>query len=118
MTRVFIWLLLLISLGACYNKIKAPSFDMELVLPPDTMVSVLTDIHLAEGIVNIEVKKNRPVEQVSGEYFHTVLQKHHISLEAFQESVRYYAYYADKMDAIYEKVIINLSKTESLVIQP
>lgn len=112
-----IWLLLILSLVSCYKITQAPSFDMDLVLPADTMVNVLTDLHLADAIINMENNKGIPVEQLSGAYFHIVMDKHGITMESFEESVRYYAYYANQMDAIYEKVIINLSLKESQVHQ-
>jgi len=112
-----IWLLLILSLGSCYKTTQAPSFDMDLVLPADIMVDVLTDLHLADAIINMENRKGIPVEQLSGAYFHFVMDKHGITMERFEESVRYYAYYANQMDAIYEKVIINLSLKESRALQ-
>ncbi|MFO7614234.1 MAG: DUF4296 domain-containing protein [Bacteroidales bacterium] len=112
-----IWLLLILSLGSCYKATQAPSFDLALVLPADTMVNVLTDLHLADAIINLENRKGIPAEQLSGAYFHMVMDNHGITMERFEESVRYYAYYADQMDAVYEKVIINLSLKESQVLQ-
>jgi len=88
-----------------------------MVLPAETMVNVLTDLHLADATINLESKKGMPVEQLCGEYFHTVMDKHGITLEIFEESVLYYTYYANQMDAIYEKVIINLSLKESQIHQ-
>jgi len=43
-----------------------------------------------------------------------VLVKHGIDRETFEESIRYYAFHAEQFNEIYEKVINELGKKESL----
>ena len=87
---------------------------MDLVLPSDSMITLLTDLHMAEGIVNALKSKEQPAGHLSTEYFEAVLRRHTISREAFEESMRYYAFHTEELDKIYEKVITDLSKKESL----
>lgn len=116
MGRIITGFILLVSLGSCYQNIRPPDFDMSLVIPADSMVSLLTDLHMADAMVNIEQKKSLPAENLAGEYFHTVLQKHQVSYPSFEESMRYYVYHAETFNAMYEEVIVNLSKLESQVV--
>jgi hypothetical protein len=115
MARILTGLLFLIALGSCYHTAKEPSFNMTMVIPADSMVSLLTDIHLADGVINTIKIKDKPIEHLSNEYFSVVMDKHKIGRDTFEESLRYYAYHVEELDKIYEKVIVNLSKIESMV---
>lgn len=112
--KFFSRLILLIFLASCYGKAKDPEFNMKLVEPADSMITLLSDIHLAEAAVSVLKDKNHPAGQLSSEYFNAILKKHDLTREAFEESLRYYAYHTEELDKIYEKVIIDLSKKESL----
>ncbi len=118
MRNALILTLLVLLLGSCYNNAPDPGFDMALVIPADTMVSVLTDFHLADGMINIEQKKGRTSSVLAGEYFYTVLERHQLTPEQFDESIRYYSYYTVQLDKIYEQVITNLSIMESSILKP
>jgi len=114
MMKIFSRILLVILLASCYHSASDPDFDMDLVLPADSMVTLLTDLHVADGIVSAIKSKKLPVGHLSSEYFEAVLKKHSISHDAFEESMRYYAYHAEELDEIYEQVITDLSKKESV----
>lgn len=116
MKKLSIWILLIIALVSCYRGAKDPQFDMSLVLPADSMITLLTDLHLAEGAVNALKSKEHPAGHLSSEYFETILEKHSINKDIFEESMRYYAFHSEELDKIYEQVIIDLSKKESLAI--
>ena len=114
MKRISILLLLVFSFASCYHGAKDPEFDMSLVMPEDSMISLLTDLHLAEGVVNALKSKEHPAGHLSSDYFEAILKKHSINKETFEESMRYYAFHTEKLDRIYEEIIIDLSKKESL----
>jgi hypothetical protein len=116
MKKVVSAILVLISLASCYNTKPEPSFDMTMVLPADSMVILLADIHLADGIFDNIKEKKIQAGHLSSEYFEAVLRKHNINSNTYKESMRYYAYHAEKMDEIYEDIITLLSKKESLLI--
>jgi hypothetical protein len=115
MSRYLAGIFIILMLGSCYHTIKETSFNMAMVIPADSMVSLLTDIHLADGVINTVKPKNITIEHLSNEYFSMVLIKHKVGRDTFQESLRYYAYHTEELDKIYEKVIINLSKIESMI---
>lgn len=91
---------------------------MSLVVPPDTMVAVLTDIHLLEGVVGTIHLKDTGMTYLSKQDYNIILEKHKMDRRSFEESLHYYAYKAEELDKIYEKVIINLGKLESELAVP
>jgi hypothetical protein len=116
MNRIFTLVLIIAALASCYHGAKDANFEMSLVLPEDSMVTLLTDLHLAEGAVTALKSKQHPAGHLSSDYFETILIKHSINKEVFEESMRYYAFHSEKLDKIYEQVIIDLSMQESLSI--
>jgi hypothetical protein len=116
MVKIISGLLVILALGSCYHTVPDPTFKMDLVIPADSMATLLTDLHIADGVINNTKLKDKTLKQLSTEYFSEILEKHGISRDAFDESMRYYAYHTEELDKIYEKVIVNLSKIESVAI--
>jgi hypothetical protein len=114
MVKILSGLIIIIALGSCYHTAENPSFNKNLVIPADSMVTLLTDLHLADGVINTIRLKDKSLGHLSTEYFSATLEKHKIGRDTFEESLRYYAYHTEELNKIYEKVIINLSKIESL----
>ncbi len=115
MIRSILFSLILITLSGCYRKTQGPDFDESLIVPPDSMVSILTDIHILEGIVSTGDYKDSALTAITEKTLNIIFAKHHIDRAAFEENVHYYTYHAEDLDKIYEQVIINLSKLESEV---
>jgi hypothetical protein len=115
MRNYFLVLILAFGMVSCYQSPPEIEFDKAKVISADSMVSLLTDLHIADGIISTRKDKSIPVGHLSGEYFEVILKKHQIDRETFEESMRYYAYNTEEFSAIYEKVITNLSLKESLV---
>jgi hypothetical protein len=113
MSRYFSILSLVIILYACYHDAPEPSFDMGLVIPQDSMVILMTDLQLVDGAVNLKSRSGKSLSDYANAYTDQVLEKHGVSREEFTESIRYYSFHIEKMDKIYEEVIIRLGKTES-----
>lgn len=115
MTKILSGLILFLILVSCYRSAEEPTFNMNLVIPADSMVILLTDVHLADGILNTTKEKDKSVKPVAAAYFDAILQKHNIDRATFEESMRYYAFHTEELDNIYERVIIDLNKIESKV---
>jgi hypothetical protein len=107
----FIFIMLVLS--ACYRMADPPEFDTAAILPPDTMVAILTEIHILEGIDNTVNKKDSAMADITEKTLDIILNKHKIDRDAFEENLHYYAYYVEEYDKIYDQVIVNLSKLES-----
>ena len=114
MKKIFNLFFLLFSMVSCYHSAPEPDYNMKLVLPADSMITLLADLHLAEGIISTLKSEKKPVDHISSEYFEAVLRNHSVSRETFEESMRYYAFHTEELDEIYEQVITGLSKRESL----
>jgi hypothetical protein len=110
--------LLVILAAACYHDPPKPQFDLTKVLTEDSMVALLTDLQLVDGTVSLKARGGKPVYEFSKAYTDVILKKHHVEREVFNESIRYYSFYVEKMDAIYEKVINNLTLVQSQAVQP
>lgn len=113
LSAIFISLLLV----SCYRSAPEPSFNMSMVLPADSMVNLLTDLHLADGILNTIKDKKITNKKLSTAYYKAILEKYSINDAKFEESMRYYSFHSEDLNTIYEKVIINLSKMESIANQ-
>lgn len=107
-------ILLLALLTSCYHKQQESSFNPDLVMPPDKMVAVLVDIHLVDGALGTKQRQGADMKELSGPYLDFVLEKHQITREMLDESTRYYAYHMEEYSGIYEKVLDELGKIQSL----
>ena len=117
MKKIIPFVVLLFSLASCYQTVSEPDFDMSLVLPPCTMVALLADMHTIDALIEVQKNRTAPESHLSNEYFHAVLDKHHIDQKIFEESIRYYSYHVEELDKIYEKVVVVMSRKESMIIQ-
>jgi len=81
------------------------------------MVTLLADMHTTDALIEAQKNKIATENHLSNEYFYAILDKHHIDKETFEESMRYYSYHVEKLDKIYEQVVVLLSKKESMIIQ-
>jgi len=113
MAKAISWLIILVFIASCYRNTPEPTRDMSIIIPPDSMVSLLTDIHLVEGMISSLKEGDSLLLSISSEAFNIVLSKHGLDRKTFEENVRYYSYHSEILDGIYEKVIINLGKLES-----
>lgn len=114
MKRILSGFLILFALGSCYHIEPAPSFNKDLVIPADSMVTLLTDLHIADGVISTIKLKDKGLKHLSTELFSSILEKHKIDRDTFEESMHYYAYHTEELNKIYEKVIVNLSKIEGV----
>lgn len=87
------------------NKVKIPKD----VISSDTMVDVLTDIHLVKAAQQMGMVLN-PNDTGKVSAFEYVWQKHHITQEEYQKSLNFYTLHPAVLDSIYENVLNNLNK--------
>jgi hypothetical protein len=118
MARPIYFFFLILLTASCYHRQPKSPYDISLVVPPDTMVAVLTEIHLLEGVVGTIHLKDTGMTSVARQDYDIILEKHKMDRRSFEESIHYYAYHAEELDRIYEKVIINLAKLESEMAVP
>ncbi|MDD5506702.1 MAG: DUF4296 domain-containing protein [Bacteroidales bacterium] len=83
------------------------------LIPADTMITILVDVHLIESSLKMIHTKKLDNERYTDSYYHTLFEKHHITRQQFLQSLEYYEQDAKMLEKIYEDVIIELSKMES-----
>src|SRR5689334_6483100 len=82
------------------------------LLPPDSMVTILVDVHLAEAAAN--VTRISDVQSFKAqELYPAIFKSHQTDSAAFHSSFNYYLKHPEKLEAIYDKVLNELSRRES-----
>ena len=105
-------LLSLFLLGACGPKNLEEPEEPSWLLPHDSMVLILTDLHLVEGA--------RSGQRIMGDslrapdrYYQALWKKYDISKARYDSNFYYYSRQAPQMNELYAKVLKRLSKLES-----
>jgi len=111
------WLLIgaVMLIIACGNKDKAVKIPNNII-PPTEMVGVLVDFHLAEAAIRQAQEKNLDVNQISNQYYYSLLKKHGITRKKYAESLQFYSQNSKEYQKIYKEVVVELSKMQSFVI--
>lgn len=99
---------LLIVLASCSGNddLKVP----KNILPKDTMVAVLTDMHIIEG-----AKTGRDImgDSLKADiYFAKLYHKHGTTKARFDSSFSFYSRHPEVMDEMYDRVIERLNKIQ------
>lgn len=85
----------------------------EGVLNEEKMVAVFTDIHIAEGRLKVVGIFTDSAKKMAPVLYDQLYRTHQITAEEFQKSYDYYTSDPKKLEAILDKVIVELSKKES-----
>ncbi len=100
-------------LAGCTSKPEKPKG----IIPEETMVLMLTDIHFLEGVFfSMQVAGMDTANLVTYKGYNTVFTKYKTTPEQFKKSWRFYMAHPEYSDPIYEKVVENITilQTESL----
>ena len=99
----------ILFLSACSKKpVEIPAH----ILQPDTMVSILKDIHLAQSSISVTDYASKSPYTMN-QYVSYILERHGQSRERFMQSLRYYTGEPELMDGIYDSVIARLGNTSA-----
>jgi Domain of unknown function (DUF4296) len=90
------------------NKMEIPKD----VMSRDTMVDVLTDVHLIKAAQQMGMILD-PSDTSKTASFEYVWKKHHITEAEYQKSLDFYTHNPAILDSIYENVLNNLSKQKA-----
>ena len=77
------------------------------------MVELLVDIQLIEGGVIVRQLNEQKFSHEINAYYQNTFKKHGLTKKTFEYNMRYYTDNPDKLDAVYEEVIIELSRLEA-----
>lgn len=110
--RKSIFIVLLCICASCSSN--APND----VIPLNKMKGILIDMHLADtyssmlnDTIHVSGVKNKDSLAL---YYKSILQHHNVSVEAFNESVKWYKLNPKELDSVYAGMIPQLSKLETV----
>lgn len=76
----------------------------DYVIDEDTMVSLLTDVHMSEGLLEVQGEQNRKNPEYGQEVMAAVLMKYNVSKEQYDTSMVWYSQNLQKLIRVYNKV--------------
>ena len=113
MTRLLlVTIMSAIMLSSCGGADEAP-------LPRETMVKLMTDIHLSEvygTMVNDSLHQsiNRNMDSVAV-YYKSILAHHNVTIEQFKQSLDWYSDHPLELDSVYINIQNEIIQLESTV---
>jgi len=110
--RTISFLLLLPLLFSCYHVNKLEIVAPDHLLSEDEMVSILTDVQIAEAAL-IYRRTHRIEQQGFREAaYQKIFSNYGITAKILNENINYYNNDPEKMEVIYEKVLAKLSRMQ------
>lgn len=96
-------------LASCIKEEPAP----QGIIPKDTMVGIMTDIHIAEAKISVRNLQRDSALIYYSALSEEILKKYHISRKRLEESMNYYSRNPKKFYEIEEHVVDSLSLREA-----
>jgi hypothetical protein len=97
---------------SCHAKKEKDHIPQDIV-STDSMVMLLTDIHLAESEAFLFPYSDSLGTTNLPSYYHYILKQHGIDTSTFKKSFDYYLHHPDVLTGIYSNVIEELSKRQA-----
>lgn len=109
------WCLLCLTMGllSCQSEGKLPPE----MIPPDSMVQVLTDIFLHEAILSNVPARFDSLAYYRREQLDDIFANHRISRARFDSSYHYYENDVEKLLEIQDAVLIELTKRKDIMLR-
>jgi hypothetical protein len=105
--------LIMFFLSCSPGKEKADNSVPDEIIQPDTMVSILTEVHIAEAILREMKADNKHKEKMAQNFYSEIFTNHGITREQFLKSIQYYQKKPEVYQEIYESVITQLSQKQT-----
>jgi len=106
MRRIVVLILVIVAVGSCRNQ---------AIIPEKDMVSILAKIQIIDASVQYDKYRSKFFDKDTIDYYSNTIQSFGYSKVQFDSSLSYYARNPKILDAIYDKVIIELSKSETKI---
>jgi hypothetical protein len=101
--KQFLFSFLLLSILSCSHKDN----DYKKIIPETEMVSILIDLHLADGIIRSFIVHKKPI-YVKDTFYNTIFKKHSVTDRQFEWNLIHYSE-EKKISLFYEKAISELT---------
>ena len=116
MQNFFKLILISLVLSSCYHETRPELIRPEKLLSEDELVSVMTDLQLAEGVISHQrIKKANGRKEYRDTVYNVILDHYELSLSDLNENFDYYNSDPQNMEMLYERVLSNLSKLQTEV---
>lgn len=98
--------------AGCVKKIKIEGDEF---IVRETLVDVITDIYLLDGITNdmSYYRKFNPVDSV--DLYSSIFEKHNVTSEMYELTLKEYSKYPQLLDNVYDEVIMQLTLLQDKV---
>lgn len=103
---IFFFSLALFSCGR-----KEEGFPSEII-SPDTMSKILTELHLAQSAIAVNAVNDSSSYRMN-DYQQFILEKYKIAKPKFLKSVEYYTSNPEVLTAVYDSVILELTRLQA-----
>jgi hypothetical protein len=104
---------LMLAVLSCQSETDLPPE----ILPPDTMVQVLSDIYLHEAILSNVTARFDSLEYYRREQLDDIFASHRISRARFDSSYHYYEQDIEQLLEIQDAVLIELTKRKDKMLR-
>lgn len=112
MTRKYFAILLIILFSNCAENGNSKQND---ILNEKMMINILTDIHLSESKINKKTLSADSISSLLTKQYAYILNKNNVKPNQLQNSIDYYLNHPIEMEAIYNTILVELSKKEGLL---
>jgi len=114
MSRLISFIFLLFILSSCYNERKVIPVAPDPFLTEDQLVGVLTDLQLAEAVINYDrLQKITNKRDFKDTIYNLIFKHYNITAEQLSDNLDYYNFDPKNMERLYEEVLSNLSTLQS-----
>lgn len=110
MRKIGIIFILSVLIGCSKKEVEIPND----VIPRDTMIVVLAEVHLAEATIQVlNVDLNDSTKIASFGFYRHIFSKHNITQELFKRSFDFYRSEPAYFHTMYDEVITRLSEDQA-----
>lgn len=108
-------LLVLCSMFSCRDKnnIRIPSG----IVQPDTMVSVLADVHLLQAAAQLGYSEHAGDTSIQLAW-QRLYKKHNLNAGSYNSNMQFYCDHPALLDSVYEKVLSTLNQRKAELMGP
>jgi len=101
--------LLALIMFSCNNAKKTPDY----VIPHQDMVNIIVNMHITDGLLNINKVRRNLVKKDSLNFYDAVFKSFGYTRSDFDTSIFYYSNHISEYDKIYEEVLNKLSEMQT-----
>jgi len=113
MRNIIIFFSSLIILSSCYQENVPVVTPPEILLSKEEMISILTDVYIAEGAIAYQKSQKTLPEGADITYYEQIFEKHKINHRILKENLSYYNSNPKNMELLLEEVLARLSRLQS-----